>query len=139
MKIRTLLALLCALCTLGIAAAQSAAGTSVAKTIGQSATLSWVAPTTYVTGAAIASGTAITYSVYEAQQSAGTTCGTPSFGTPVVTGVTSTSYVTPTYTAVGVYCYDVTDTVAGTESAPSNIVSAIVSNPVPKAPAVTIQ
>ena len=138
MKNRTLLAILCALCTLGIASAQST-GTTVAKTLGQSATLSWVAPTTYVTGAPIASGTTITYSVYEAQQAVGTGCAAPTFGAAVVTGLTTTSYVTPTYTAVGVYCYEITDTVASVESAPSNIVSADVSAPVPNAPAATIQ
>ena len=120
-------------------AAQSASNVSANKTVGQTATLSWSAPTTYTTGAPITAGTAITYSVYEAQQASGTTCGTPNFGAPAVTGVTSTDYVTPPYTTVGVYCYDVTDTVAGTESAPSNIVSAIVSNPVPKGVSVTIQ
>ena len=138
MKTRILLAVLCALCALGIASAQSTTSNSVAKTLGQSATVAWTAPTTYVTGAPIASGTAITYSVYEAQQAAGSSCTAPS-GAPVVTGLTATSYVTPTYTAVGVYCYDVTDTVAGTESAPSNVVSAVVSAPVPNAPAATIQ
>ena len=139
MKHRTLLAILCVLCALGIASAQSTSSTSVAKTLGQSATVAWVAPTTYVTGVPIASGTAITYSVYSAQQAPGTSCAASSFGTATVTGLTATSYVTPTYTAGGVYCYDVTDTVAGTESAPSNIVSATVSTPVPNAPAATIQ
>ncbi len=138
MKHRILLGILCALCALGIASAQSTTGNSVAKVIGQTATISWTAPTTYTTGAPIASGTAITYSVSAAQQAGGTSCAAPN-GAPVVTDLTATSYVTPTYTAVGVYCYDVTDTVAGTESAPSNVVSAVVSAPVPNAPAATIQ
>ena len=63
MKHRILLGILCALCALGIASAQSTTGNSVAKVIGQTATISWTAPTTYTTGAPIASGTAITYSV----------------------------------------------------------------------------
>ena len=138
MKISNGLVALCALCALGIASAQSTSPSSVSKTLGQTATVVWVAPTTYVTGVPIATGTVITYSVYEAQQAAGTSCTAPS-GAPVVTGLTATSYVTPTYTAVGVYCYDVTDTVAGAESAPSNVVSAVVSTPVPNAPAATIQ
>ena len=53
MKPRTILTALCALCMLGIAAAQTSPSTSVTKTVGQTATISWTAPTTYTTGASI--------------------------------------------------------------------------------------
>lgn len=107
--------------------------------IGQTATISWTAPTTYTTGAAIASGTTITYDLYAAAPlGAGTaTCAGASYGSP--TSVTGTSFTTAAYTSGGVYCYYVTALVNGAQSAPSNTVEAIVSLPVPNAPAATIQ
>lgn len=75
---------------------------------GQNLTLKWVAPTTYVTGAAIASGTAITYNVYGAPQ--GQTLAQLQTG---VTALTNTQSNVP----YGTQCYAVSATVAGVESA----------------------
>lgn len=120
---------------LGVGLATAASGpTPVIKSVGQSATLSWVLPTTYTTGASIPSTVAVTTNVYVAAQAAGTTCGTPSFGSPAASGVSGTKWVTPAYTAPGVYCYDVTAVANGAESVPSNIVEVDVGNPIPNPP-----
>ena len=139
MKHRTLLTAICALCMLGIAAAQTSPSTSVTKTVGQTATISWTAPTTYTTGASIASGTTITYAVDALKQAAGTSCSSTSIGSPQAISLTGTSYVTPTYTGTGVYCYAVTAMVAGVTSAPSDVVQATVTSPIPNPPSATIQ
>jgi hypothetical protein len=139
MKTRIPLLIACALCTLGIAAAQTSPSTSVDKTVGQTATISWTAPTTYTTGASIASGTTITYAVDALKLTTGTACSSTSIGSPQASSLTTTSYVTPTYTGTGIYCYAVTAQVAGVTSAPSDVVQATVTAPIPNPPSATIQ
>lgn len=142
-RLRLILLTIASLAALGIAAAQTTSTSipSVDKTVGQTATITWTAPTDYTNGTAIASGAAITYNVYAAPvQAAGSTCSASSFGAVTVLGLTSAQYVTDAYAKAGVYCYYVTAVVADMESAPSTMAEAIVSNPIPNAPtAISIQ
>lgn len=117
----------------GVALAQSSSAT---KQIGQTATLNWLAPTAYTSGTAIASGTAITYNVYSSAQAIGTTCPSGALSTPTqaASGIATTSWAIPAYTAAGVNCYAVTAVIAGVESAPSNTVQVNVAEPTPNPP-----
>ena len=133
---KKILTLLCALALVGIAAAQ-APGTSVAKTVGQTVTITASAPSAYTNGTAIASGTAITYNLYQ-QSGSGTAAGcaaAPAVGTPVASALTSPTWTSPALTAVGSVCWVMTDVIAGVESAPSNVVTAVVSAATPNPPA----
>lgn len=128
---RFLIATLSLFAFLAIASAQTVPSIpTVTKAIGQTATVSWTAPTTFTDGSTIPSTDTISYSVYEATQAIGSTCTSPTFSTPVVTGVTTLNWVTPAYTGPGTYCYAVTDTINGVESGFSNTVQTTV--PVPK-------
>lgn len=93
---------------------------------GSTVTLSWVAPATYTTGAAIPAGTAITYTVY------GALCGSPK----QVVGTSTTTSSVRTNVNPGTQCWQVTATIAGLESAQSNEASAVINPPalVPAAP-----
>jgi hypothetical protein len=75
-----------------------------------------------------------TYSVYRAT---GLCSGTPTFS-KLATGVPSLSYVDNTVTP-GNYCYQVTATVGGVESAPSNASQAPIPAFPPTALTVTVQ
>lgn len=123
----------------GIVFAATTGGTSVAKTVGQTALLSWTAPTSYTDGSAIASGTVISYNLYQASEPPGSTCAGATFGQAMQSGLGGTTYTTLPYASAGVYCYELTSVVNNTESAPSNIVTVTVTNPIPNPPgAVTV-
>jgi hypothetical protein len=123
---------------LALPSSAMAAGTTVTKVIGQTAVTSWTAPTTYTDGAAIPSGTKISYTLYEGAGSSGS-CASAQISTVVASGITTLSYTLPAATAAGTYCYDVTATVNGVASKASNVVAEVVSAPVPNAPTATIQ
>jgi len=112
-----------------VAGAAGSGSAQVSKAIGQTATLTWNAPTTYVGGASIPSGTTITYNV----MSGAGTCTNATMSTTAASNLTATSWVTPPYTATGATCYDVTATVNGETSGPSNSVEVDVSA-IPNAP-----
>lgn len=105
--------------------AQSA---GVAKTVGQTTTLSWIAPIDYTDGNAIPSTVAITYNVYSAPQTNGA-CAYPNGATQK--GVTTLTYTTAAYTAPGVYCYAVSAVTGGMESALSSSITVSVVNETP--------
>lgn len=113
------------------ASAQTAITT---KSVGQTAVLSWIAPTQYTNGASFASGVVVSYNVYESSASP-CIAFTPSSTALIASSVSNPSFTIAPYTAVGSYCYEVTAMVAGVESAPSNVVGVSVSAAIPKAPA----
>lgn len=113
---------------------QTAPQTSVNKTVGETATLSWNAVTGYTNGTVIPSGVVVTYNIYETPQVSGA-CVFPT--APTVTGITALTYTTPAFTAPGTYCYAPSATANGVESAKGNIATAIVANPSPNSPAGT--
>lgn len=133
---KKILILACALAIAGVALAQSA---SVNKLTGQTATVSWTAPTTNTNGTAIAS--ALTYNIYSCPS--GTAAGAAASScTQVTSGLTALTYTTAAFTTAGTFNYAVTAVEAGQESAISNLVSAVVTAPppIPGPPAgVTIQ
>jgi hypothetical protein len=124
-----------ALAALFLATALAQSGTAVTKTVGETATLSWTAPTTYTDGTAIPSTVTITYNVYEATQAVGTNCSSPTYSTtPTVAAVSALTYTLPAYTATGVYCYALTAETSGMQSALTNSVEVDVTLPTPNPP-----
>jgi len=94
---------------------------TVTKTLGQTAKISWTAPTSYTDGTAIPSGTVITYDVFEND------CANNTYGSPAVTDITATSWTTPAYSATGSDCYVVVAVVHDVMSVPSQPVKVIVA------------
>lgn len=139
---KKILTLLLALAFGSVALAQST-GTNVNKAVGQQATLSWTAPTTNTDGSAISG--ALTYNVYSCP--AGTVAGSAASAcTQVAMGLATTTYTTAAFTVAGTFNYAVTAVetpsgASGMESALSNLVTALVTAPVPPNPpaGVTIQ
>lgn len=123
----------------GIVLAATTGNTSVTKTVGQTALLSWTAPATYTNGNAIPSSVTLTYDVFSASQATGTTCASLTAGTPTQAGLTGTSYTTPAYATPGVWCYAITSIANGVMSVPSNTVQVTVTNPTPNPPQATVQ
>lgn len=95
-----------------------------------SATVSFSAPTTYTDGTSIASTSTITYSVFMGLK------GQPK-GT-VASIVTTSTTITAGLSAGNTYCFEVSATVAGQESAHSNEQCKTFALPVPSAVVITV-
>lgn len=95
-----------------------------------SATVSFSAPTLYTDGSSIAAGTVITYSVFAGLK--GQTKGT------VASVVTTSTTITAGLIPGNTYCFEVSATIAGQESAHSNEVCKSFPLPVPNAVVITV-
>lgn len=95
-----------------------------------SATVSFSAPTSYTDVTPIAAGTAISYTVFMGLR------GQPK--TTIASIVTTSTTVTAGLTPGNTYCFEVSATVAGQESAHSNEVCKTFALPVPNAVVITV-
>lgn len=115
---------------LGLAALALIGYASAAEAPARSATITFAAPTQYTDGSAIASGTAITYRLYQGEK--GQT------KTQVATLSTTATTVSTGLQGGKEYCWEVTAVINGQESARSNSACKAFAFPVPETVTITV-